>query len=236
MTNSSTSSQNRPKLIIIHGLNNNSHAFQEMESALQEKGFSTLRITLPGHGEDRSGPLSFHSLIKDVVKDPYMVIAFSTGALYFENWLHENAVRPPKAKIYLAPAFYLRHERVLRLLMKLLPSSFAIRSFSPKEIQRYPSLYVHEYQSFFARVKQFKTYSDPYPERTLVIVDEDDELVHAKKLERESKRRGAQVWTISRHYLTTIGTHHILFSSKYWKKKEWDEFIEKVSEFFNAEV
>lgn len=226
MINSFPSSQNLPKILILHGLNNNDFAFQEFEKALKELGFETERLVLPGHGNDRYGPMTFS--VSETHN--FVLIAYSTGALYVEEWLQTTS-HLPRAIIYLAPAFFIKNEGLLTFIADTLPENFKIPSFAPLEIRLYSHLYIKEYRSFFNKVKKVQKIRGEFPVKTMVVIDEKDELVNASKLIPYAKSRGADIKIIKREGLKGPGAHHILFASQYWKQTEWEKFIRSLASF-----
>ncbi len=234
-----------PKLIILHGLNNNSTTWDEFESVMEARGFITIRITLPGHGEIRDEGRSFTAALKSFdeklkphVQEPYVVVAYSLGALFFQNWLLGRKENLPLRQVLLAPALYLRNEKWIRKVISSLHPKLPIPSIAPREIMLYKSLFVWEYQNLLGGMTRFHFDSHPTPVPSLVIIDPKDELIDAERLKEkwEEKNPGQErVYFLNRpNQKWGLSNHHILFHSKYFEGKEWGIFIHKIENFLKS--
>lgn len=228
----------RPKLIILHGLNNNSSTWNEFEAAMRERGFENIvRITLPRHGEIRDEGRTFEEELKKFdekmrphVQEPYVVVAYSLGALFLENWLIGRAEHLPHKQVLLAPCLYLRNESVIRKIMKVLHAELPIPSIAPRDIFLYKFLFVWEYRNLLGGLSRVQPAIASVKVPSLVIIDPKDELIDAEKLKREWKAgevifldRPDQKWGPS--------NHHILFHSKYFSRAKWDFYLKKIETF-----
>ncbi len=230
-----------PKLIILHGLNNNSTTWNEFENAMKERGFKTLRLTLPGHGDIRNEGQTFEEALKKFdqtlaphVKEPYMVVAYSLGALFFSNWLMGRTENLPLRMVYLAPALFLRNESVIRKVIGSLHPKLPIPSIAPRDIMLYKTLFVWEYRNLLGGISRFRADQNPIAVPNFVMLDPKDELIDAEKLKAEWKNRspGSEVVFLERpHQKWGPSNHHILFHSKYFTGKEWEFFIGKIENF-----
>lgn len=225
MTNLSNSS---PKLILLHGLNNNLECFYPLRDELIAAGFDCVLLTLPGHGEDRELGRSLEISLRDLdrqlqahTKEPYYLVGFSMGGLLFQLWLEEHQDRRPQAQVLLAPALKIRRQRIVSLLLKLLPSNLAIKSLMPAHGRRRTSLYVWEYRTLIEGITAFKDRLIP---PTLILIDPKDELVDAKAL----KSLHARTHFIERPALRGAGVHHLIFHPDYFGRTEWKQFIEVI--------
>jgi alpha-beta hydrolase superfamily lysophospholipase len=230
-----------PKLIILHGLNNNSSTWDEFESAMKERGFRTVRVTLPGHGEKRDEGQSFEEALKKFdqtlrshVQEPYMVVAYSLGALFFANWLIGRKENLPQKMIFLAPALYLRKEKWIRKIISSLHPKLPIPSIAPKDIMLYKTLFVWEYRNLLGGIERFQNSKDPVQVPALVMLDPQDELIDAERLKSQwqKKTQGSEVIFLDRlSQKWGPSNHHILFHSMYITAKEWEYFIGKIEGF-----
>ncbi len=230
-----------PKLIILHGLNNNSSTWDEFESVMKERGLRTVRVTLPGHGKIRNEGQSFEEALKNFdktlsphVQEPYMVVAYSLGALFFSNWLLGRKDNLPERMVFLAPALYLRKEKAIRKIISSLHPKLPIPSIAPRNIMLYKTLFVWEYRNLLGGMSRFQNDQNPITVPNFVMLDPKDELIDAERLKSEWQKKspGSEVVFLERP-LQKWGpsNHHILFHSKYFTKKEWDFYIQKIESF-----
>jgi alpha-beta hydrolase superfamily lysophospholipase len=232
-----------PKLVLIHGLNNNRECFSPLQSALEAQGFSCQLVTLPGHGEDRYEAGDFESAytifkqnMQQVSQAPWVVVAFSTGALYLQHWLKHHPDRHPLAQVLLAPALFIRRFKLVTLLARWLPPAFKLRSWAPAQVRRYPGLEIREYKILLEGLSRYRT-GDDFLVPTLMLIDPRDELVDATKLGQH--QAGANLELIQRPYLWKPGHHHLLFHPDYFSPQDWQKFIQRMANFLqnpNAEV
>lgn len=243
MTNSYNLSPNKhPKLVIIHGLNNNLSGFDPMKLHYENLGFECETIVLPGHGEDRTEARDFKTAfryfdqrMKAAVVEPYVVIAFSQGALYFQLWLEKNQGPKPLAQVLLAPALFIHRYKMIEKVLKFLPSFLPIPSGSPRKIRRYPALLVREYRTLLEGIKTYQSLKVPFRVPTYVVIDPKDELVAAEILKKEALATQSSELTVDfeeRGYLKNhIGHHHILFHPEYFEKEQWVQFSGRIATF-----
>lgn len=226
------------KLIILHGLNNNSSTWDEFENVMKARGFTdTVRITLPGHGDVRDEGRSFEEALQNFdrkirphVQKPYVVVAYSLGALFFENWLLGRSENLPQKQVLLAPALYLRKEKWIRNIIASLHPRIPIPSIAPRDIMLHKTLYVWEYRNLLGGIERFQKGAHTINVPSFVMLDPKDELIDAERLKKEWKagevfflERPKQKWGPS--------NHHILFHSKYFTPDEWETYIGKIESF-----
>jgi alpha-beta hydrolase superfamily lysophospholipase len=237
MTNLFSSSQ-KPKIVFIHGLNNNRGCFDALTRLFQEKGFKTELIILPCHGEDRKEASDFKTALrifdqkmKDLKNTPYYVIAFSTGALYLQLWLEKNPENKPLKQVLLAPALYLRRQNLIEKMVTILPPFFKFKSFSPKAFRRYELMNVWEYKILIEGVKTYQKIRPTFKVPTLVMIDKKDELVDAEAISKNLPH----VELLERLHLKGLGSHHIIFHPEYFQKESWESFFKKLSQFLSSD-
>lgn len=239
------------KIIIIHGLNNNLECFYPLRDKLRSLGYEVDLLCLPGHGKDNREEVRnfetaldhFDQSIKQLIQGPYVVIAFSQGALYLQLWLERNHRPPPLAQVLLGPALFIRHFGKLDLIMSKLPAFLFIQSQMPRKLRRYFYLHVWEYRTLFNKAKKFQELRTPMKAPTLILVDPKDELVDAQKLKLELDNRESQahVEFYERKYLKgrRPGKYHIMFHPEYFTPEDWEKYISKIDVFikkFSSEV
>jgi alpha-beta hydrolase superfamily lysophospholipase len=234
-----------PKLIILHGLNNNSSTWDEFERAMKERGFTdTVRITLPGHGEKRDEGrtfvetlVKFDEKLRPHIHEPYVVVAYSLGALFFENWLIDSTENLPLKQVLLAPCLYLRREKLTRQIIHSLHPRLPIPSIAPRDIMLHKSLYVWEYRNLLSGIERFQNDNDPIKVPSLVIIDPKDELIDAPRLKKAwpKKAPDSEVFFLERP-LQKWGpsNHHILFHSKYFTPEEWEKYLSLTENFLKS--
>lgn len=245
MTSSSNSSLSlRPKLIIIHGLNNHRGAFLPLAQSLSELGFETHLIDLPGHGKNRTEAKTleesmevFHRTLEPFIRGTYFVIAFSHGALYFQLWLQKQRGPAPLKQVLLAPALAIHHQPLAEKLVALLPNYIPIKSVAPKKFRRYSFLWTWEYKILFAGMKSFREGHQGFRVPTLILIDPKDELVSSTTLKRLVSQEGssATLELLERKFTKKeIGQHHVLFHPGHYSDGTWRGFIEKMSRFLRS--
>lgn len=238
MTNLFSSSK-RPKILFIHGLNNNPECFDLLVKHFVDKGFETEMIILPGHGEEReeardlkTALRAFDQSMKKMKDTPYYAIAFSHGALYLQLWLEKNLPYKPEKQVLLAPALYIRRQSTIFTISKLLPPFVLLKSLAPKPFRRYSSLRVWEYKILFDGITMFQKLKHAWKVPTKIFIDPKDELVDAQKLHA---KLGDVVELYDRNYLQKgPSCHHILFHPEYFHEVDWKNFTRKIESFFKA--
>lgn len=235
MTSSSNLSPALPKIILIHGMNNNQECFFPLREALQAEGFRVEMIVLPNHGSHREevrdldqALVLFDESLSSHLHEPYHVIAFSQGAQYFQLWMQKFQRPLPQSYILLAPAVFIRYFGIINRIFEILPAQFFILSQMPRVFRRYDKLYIWEYHLLMQGVKLFQQGSIPF-KPSLVIIDPKDELVDSKAVTRHYRGLGSEVWELKRKKLKkTLGKHHIIFHPDYYQAEEWKEFISRM--------
>lgn len=232
------------KIILIHGLNNNMDCFYPLRDKLKSIGYEVEMLCLPGHGEDRQEAREFEkaqehfdNALKKLINEPYVVIAFSQGALYFQLWLEKNNDKLPLAQVLLAPALFIRHFTILDKIMSKLPHYAFIPSQMPRNLRRYSYLNIWEYRTLFNKAREYQKITTPVKIPTLILIAPKDELVDSQKLKSEMDKRnsGAQIEFYDRKYLRgkRPGKYHIIFHPDYFTPEDWENFIGKITSFFN---
>lgn len=229
------------KLIILHGLNNNSSTWDEFESVMKERGFRTVRVTLPGHGDKRDEGQNFEEALKNFdrtltphVQEPYFVVAYSLGALFFSNWLIGRKENLPLRMVFLAPALYLRKEKWIRKIIGSLHPKLPIPSIAPRDIMLYKTLFVWEYRNLLSGIERFQNSKEPVQVPSLVMLDPKDELIDAERLKSEWQKKtpGSEVIFLERpQQKWGPSNHHILFHSKYFTGQEWEFYLQTIEQF-----
>ena len=240
MTNSYNSYQNA-KIILIHGLNNNTYAFEEIDRFLKLLGYETEIIVLPMHEKApqevdnvKKSLEVFNQRMRSLGDAPFYALAFSHGALYLELWMRENPELRPIKQVLLAPAFFIKKQKLIQNVLKILPDSLQIKSLAPKRFRRFNTLSIRSYRILFQGMEKFQRELSAFSIPTLIIVDPEDELVDGKKLkkEMENTNSGLKVEFIQREYLKNgIGRHHILFHPDYFTEIDWTNFLKKIINF-----
>lgn len=248
MTNSYNLSLN-PKIVFIHGFNNNKECFDPLMSHFRDLGLETELIILPCHGVNRKEAKDFKEALtvfdqsmKKLKGIPYYVIAFSQGALYLQLWLEKNQAHRPLKQVLLAPAFVIRKQKIIEKLFKWLPSFFVIKSLAPKPFRRYEMINAWEYRILIHGMLTYQKIKSHFKIPTLVIIDPKDELVDASRLKREIEKINPDISVhfFERTYLRKgLGCHHILFHPDFFQEKDWGNFSRKIAGFLelpNAEA
>jgi hypothetical protein len=234
---SSYASSPLPKIVLIHGLNNNVECFRPLQRSLTQAGHECVLVTLPGHGDNRfeaqdlaTARQLFRQQMTSVITGPWVAVAFSTGALYLQLLMQESDIPRPLGQVLLAPAFFIRGSRAIRLMEKVLPRSFHLKSWSPRPIRRYAGLHIWEYRLLFEAVETYQRLSEHFAGPTLIIIDPKDELVNARELRRHYPQ---QVLLIERPHLWKPGHHHIIFHPDYYRDEGWKDFVRHIQGFLS---
>lgn len=196
-------------------------------------------LTLPGHGENRDEAKTlkeaqaiFHSRLTSMTDGPFIVVAFSYGATYLQNWLSSNQKHQCQGQVLLAPALYIRRWSLFRGLSQFIPKSFYIKSLTPRIIRRYPRLYLWEYRLLFESILQFHTTKADPSIRTLIIIDPKDELIDVQKTKQKLTKK--KIEFIEYPHIGLIkgaGVHHAMIHPDFFEKNSWNELISKINQF-----
>ncbi len=245
MTNSYKSFRSPlPKLIIIHGLNNTIESFSPLNDTFKRLGFETHLMTLPGHGSERfeahhfkDAQEIFNNKMEKIHDAPYVVIAFSYGALLFQLWLDSNPQKAPLCQVLLAPALYIKKWHLLNLLINSLPRSFFIFSQTPKILRRYNHLYIWEYLLLFECIKRFHTINNKIPVPTLILVDPKDELLDSKIMKKKLPLPHLKFIIFEKKSLRKeLGAHHVMFHPDFFDQEKWQDMIAKIEIFITSHL
>ena len=231
-----------PKIIILHGMNNNMSSFVPLMEVFKALGHDVYFLPLPGHGDNRFKSKDFKSAFKEfdlemtsLAIEPYVVIAFSHGALYFQLWLEKHPQKRPLAQVLLAPALYINRQETIEKVLKFLPSFMMIKSVAPRKFRRYHILRVWEYEILVHGMKTYQKHVPPFKVPTLILIDPKDELVSADILGEKIKEQANPLVTFekwNRDYLRKgPGQHHLIFHPEYFSKEDWKNFTERIQGF-----
>lgn len=222
-------------LLLIAGLNNNDEAMKSLGNELASRGYRCHYLNLPGQGQDRSESEDFDRAanvfadsIGPLIKDPYSIVAFSTGALYFNLWLKENPTHAPLVQVLLSPAFRIKKKSFLGKLFSTLPAHFLIKSLAPSKFRRFSWMRVSEYRQLFKLIDKFDE-SAPISTAFKIYVDSRDELVDAKALK--------EIWGDKTHFQKrripkfVPGVFHALFHPDFWHPEDWNKFVDDIDHF-----
>ena len=231
------------KIVFFHGLNNNPECFAPLMEYFQNLGFETQMIILPCHGQNRKEARNavealdvFTESMKKLEGTQYDAIAFSHGALYLQLWLEKNVAYKPRRQILLAPALFIRRQKLIEKALKILPGYFIIKSLSPKPLRRFEILSAAEYSILIQGVLDYQRNMTEFKIPSLVLIDPKDELVDAQVLKQkiELRNRNFNVELVVRPYLKRLGAHHILFHPEYFSKEDWKTFSQKLQVFLES--
>lgn len=241
MTNSSNSSQNL-KVVIFHGLNNNPQGFGFLKKHFEDQGYETDMVILPCHGENRfeakndaEALACFAESMKKLEGQRYVAVAFSHGALYLQLWMEKCSGTKPSKQVLLAPALTIRKQGFIAKVLPLIPKMVHIMSLQPKRFRRYNMLSAREYSILVDGILCWQKLRAQFRVPTKVMIDPEDELVHAQNLksEIESLNRDVKVEYLPRPDLKHgLGAHHIIFHPDYFSESGWKEFLREIDQFF----
>ena len=240
MTNSYSLSPNKNKIILIHGANNNLEAFYPLKEEFERMGHKVELVVLPGHGEIRKEAPDFKSAFSHfnqtmlaLTNEPYSVVAFSQGALYFQLWLQKHQENLPLKQILLAPALYIHRQNFLYKLIQKLPTGLFIKSLAPRKFRRYQTFRIWEYRILLESMNTFHRHKKALKVPSLILIDPKDEMVDAKKLEKElasDPNVKFKLWV--RDYIRRgLTYHHILFHPDHFQKDDWQSFMKEIEDF-----
>lgn len=242
MTSSYNSSQ-RPKIVIFHGLNNNPQGFGHLKNHFENLGFETDMVILPCHGENRfeaqdevEALACFSESMKKFDSQNYYAVAFSHGALYLQLWMEKHSGTKPLKQVLLAPALTIRKQGIIAKVLPLIPKSVYIMSLQPKRFRRYNMLSAREYNILVQGIISWQMLKSKFKIPTKVMIDPEDELVHAQNLksEIEALNSDVKVEFLPRPDLKRgLGAHHIIFHPDYYSESGWKDFLKKIEEFFS---
>lgn len=239
MTNLYNSSQKLPKIVIIHGMNNNLKCFDPLKEELEKRGFNCELVPLPGHDKKHKKCKDFSTAfeifdaeMKKVTNAPYLVVAFSQGALYTQLWMDKNEDKRPLAQVLLAPALYVKYQHWLNSIAGLLPANLMLISRTPKPLRLKFMLPIQDYRILMEGIFIFHKLKEPFPIPTKLIIDEMDELLDAKVMSTISNINLDFEFLNRPKLKKGFGSHHVLFHPDYFTKSEWEDLIFKIENFF----
>ena len=242
MTNSYNLSRSH-KIVFFHGLNNNQEAFGPLISHFKNLGYETELVVLPCHGDNRREASNakealtlFDQSMKKLKDTQYYAIAFSQGALYLQLWLEKNQEHKPARQVLLAPALYIRRQKLIEKMIRILPSFFVIKSLSPKQFRRYEIMSAWEYAILVHSMLIWQKVSGAFRIKTMVMIDPRDELVDAQTLKQELEKKNQKfsVHLYDRDYVKGMGAHHVMFHPDYFNERDWKSFTHRIETFFES--
>lgn len=210
--------------VVVHGLNLQPERLHPLVDEVRRWGIGAVFCSLQGHGENyqplagqpvaaarlaafrqvsyvgwRSEILAAYGTAVKLAADhgaPLFLLAFSLGALLgCELLVTEPAVRFDRMAL-LAPALALRPVSHLPYLFARWPQ-IAIRSFSPRAYRANPATPVAAYLTLRTALSNVQQRPNPALNvPTLVLIDERDELVSARGLQRLLRRHNLTHWQL----------------------------------------
>ena len=224
-------------------MNNNLECFSPLRDALASKGNNVVLLTLPNHGTERAevsnfeeGLELFAEKMKPHLEEDYHVVAFSLGALYFENWLATHKEKAPLSYVLLAPAVAVNFEFLIKPFFQRLPKTFFILSQMPKVFRRHDKLFFWEYVLLLDGIERFRILPSSHSPAA-VFIDLKDELVNARKVKAYYRKHESEFVEIRRKNLKrSLGRHHIIFHPDYFRDEEWTVFTTKILRALSSAV
>lgn len=230
------------EILIIHGLNNTTEVFKPLGNELVSLGHNITYLTLLGHNAILEKDLSWKkekenisNQLKKLDKNKeYFIIAFSQGALVFQNAISENLIDfKIKGQVLLAPSLKLHNQKVLEWITNKTKANLITPSRTPKDVSQFDFLYASYYKVLFEELEIFNkaSYIKLNEVPTLIIIDPDDELVSTKSIREVIYKNKMTNWSIlpfPRKIPPTkmvFSKHHTLFFPTYFEDKDWSKLI-----------
>lgn len=244
----------RGVVLLVHGLNNKPSSMNSLGKILNEANFDVVRVTLPGH----QGPLenmkkvSIRNLqdeaylqycqakiISEQKKVPLHLVAFSLGALIYEELLNENVTIKFSKKVLFAPAITTRpFVKLLKILTFFKSPETIIPSWAPINYRAQEGSSLGAYQALFDledRLDKFDFAQNNTP--TLVFIDPQDEVVFAEKIKKGLRRHGLSYYQIielnTRDSKITPRYHHLIIDPDSLGEKEWQKATNELLHFLS---
>lgn len=248
LLNKATTTEEKGVFVVIHGLNNPPSILASLEDYLHSLGYSTLRVTLPGHDGLLCAPSrdawiattrkAFEQARKQTASGEINMLGFSTGAVVLmDSVLSDNSIHINKA-IFLSPAIV---PRWYAFLIKpiLLLHYFNVPGFTlaPKgyTYYRFPPLKL--YRALFDSidsVNQASNLVDLQKIPTLVAIAEHDELVSLTGVKEWAQSRKLDAWKfIPIQPESTLPEHldHLIVDEPSLGAHAWKELKENIRAF-----
>ena len=214
--------------VLLHGLNNRPEALHEIAAKLREGGFTTIQLTLPGHGDHQilSAPLrqwvdsSHEALLQGIIHQgtgELLVVGYSLGGLLALLALQENPSITPTRMVLIAPALTLNIPRFILTLGRIpIVKHIRIPSMTPNEDRRWCSIPAEWYGELDKGLDKIDYSTIAKREfATSVIVSSEDEVVSASALKDLIAAEGlAKTWKYTELSPNSLNAdsyqHHII--------------------------
>ena len=144
--------QPKGSVALIHGLNNRVEALNNIAAGFRGRGFDSIQVTLPGHGDSKTleRPLEEWVSATKAAFDmgrqltdsgKLIVVGYSLGGVLALLTVQEELARPPDKIILIAPALTLKFPEILLNLAKLpIVNQLPIPSLTPRDDRRWCSV------------------------------------------------------------------------------------------------
>lgn len=239
--------------IAVPGLNMKAAVFLEIVNCLTQQGSDVILVYLTGHRDDSqnlskitrkawlSDLLEAYEHAETLIKKkprPMYFIGFSLGALVNLDMMSHYPGRGHYDKmVLLAPANAVKGRSHLVKFFFPLGRKFGILSRQPKEYRFRDKTPVQAYKILFEMKKSIENQNYlnlNIP--TLVVIDENDELISLGNLKKVINKYQLTHWDIctldSQYVGKDTGYHHLIIDEHTMGTENWHRFQSRIKVFF----
>lgn len=241
----------RGVILLVHGLNVRPSAMDPLATALTSEGYHVHRITLHGHNgrtaeifDENVWVRELSSAYQDIRTRfpnlPTYLMGYSLGGLALVTMLDSTPLgQYPRAMVLLAPSISLRGALDIATALRFPPPiTWAIPNLTPRSYQRYeytPLFWYSNTLALYRNANGLKNIEKLRSIPTLVILNEDDELVSAAGTSRWIKEHNLESsWRVE--MVDTKGSEfslkeHLIIDEQSLGHREWSRLNSVIGSF-----
>ena len=239
--NSYLLNNNKKVALFVHGLNQRPDKMKDLMNVFHKTGYDCYLIQLKGHGSNFNDNLKkdiadskldafknakFNDWLDDFgnvyqkIKNNYsefVVVGYSLGGLVSLNYLEINKVKVDKIFL-IAPSIAIHSLNYSVKFLSFFPT-LVIPSLAPQTYRENKGTPVRAYLSLYKGIEKFEKLSTDYINtKSLIILNEDDELVSYEKTKKIIKEKRLNNWKVvkisKKNVEKDLDYEHLIIDSK----------------------
>ena len=236
----------RGVVLFVAGLNNRPEVLNPIATALAEKGFEAVILTLYGHdlpawpsadyfAEWRANIDAAHQFANlNYPTQPKFAVGFSLGGTLLLDYIARTPQHRSAGLALLAPAITLTSKTTaLRPLVLLGGTGLTLPSFAPKETRAHSNTSLRAYGGLFAAADAVRSTPKQYAPPTIVFAERGDELVDFDDLSEWLREAPAcRLIELETPEPPAGGYYHLLFDRQNIGEAAWTQLIETLAAEF----